>query len=107
MTKTEKPDIAQLVEELHREMPHLRQKYAIRSLAFFGSWARGEQRSDSDFDLLVEFERVPGLLRFLELESELSDLLGVPVDLVQKEALKPAIGRRILREARPISRCHR
>ena len=81
-------------------MPRLREEYAVRSLGVFGSFVRGEQEGGSDLDLLVEFEQAPGLLRFLELEDELSALLGVTVDLVQKEALKPAIGRRILQEVR-------
>jgi uncharacterized protein len=41
---------------------------------------------------------LPGLLKFLELEYYLSDLLGMKVDLVIKDALKPAIGKRIIRE---------
>lgn len=67
-------------------------------LGLFGSYVRGEQRKRSDLDVLVEFVRVPGMFRFLELERELSSLLGVRVDLVEKEALKPAIGGRILQE---------
>ena len=51
-----------------------------------------------DLDVLVEFADVPGMLKFLDLERDLSHLLGVPVDLVQKEALKPSIGKRILEE---------
>ena len=90
-----------LLSQLRQEMPRLRAEYAIRSLGVFGSFVRGEQKRGSDLDLLVEFERAPGLLRFLELEEELSTLLGVPVDLVQQKSLKPAIGRRVLQEVRP------
>jgi predicted nucleotidyltransferase len=94
--------INELSARLRQEMPRLRRDYAIRSLGLFGSYVRGEQKRGSDLDVLVEFEQVPGLLRFLDLERDLGRLLGIRVDLVQKEALKPAIGRRVLKEVLPI-----
>jgi predicted nucleotidyltransferase len=60
----------------------------------------GEQDAESDIDILVEFERPVGFVRFMHLEKFLSDLLGMPVDLVTKKALKPHIGKRILQEIR-------
>ena len=83
---------------LRREMPHLRERYKVRSLGVFGSYVRGEQRPGSDLDVLVDFDEVPSLLTFVNLQNHLSDLLGVPVDLVMREALKPRIGERILEE---------
>jgi len=55
----------------------------IRRLALFGSVLRGNDRPDSDVDLLVEFEpdRTPGLLALARIEDELSQLLGRRVDL--------------------------
>lgn len=57
--------------------------HGIRRLALFGSGLRGELRSDSDLDLLVEFQpgRTPGLLGIAQLEIELSEMLGRSVDL--------------------------
>jgi predicted nucleotidyltransferase len=49
-------------------------------------------------DILVDFERAPTLFEFARLQHELTDRLGVPVDLVMESALKPTIGRRILEE---------
>jgi len=46
----------------------------------------------------VEFDRAPTFFRYVELKDELSELLGVKVDLVMKSALRPEIGRRILDE---------
>ncbi|HKK01645.1 MAG TPA: nucleotidyltransferase family protein [Desulfuromonadales bacterium] len=91
-----------MTERLRQEMPRLRQEYAVESLGVFGSFVRGEQKRGSDLDILVEFTEIPGMFRFLELERELSGLVGVPVDLVQKEALKPAIGKRILEEVQRV-----
>ncbi len=93
---------AELIEALRSMLPDLRERYGVASIALFGSYVRQEQRLDSDLDLLVAFKEAPGLLKFIELENYLSDTLGVKVDLVMKDALKPRIGERILREAAPV-----
>ena len=64
-------------------------KHAIRRLSLFGSVLRDDFRSDSDVDVLVEFEagREPGLIGFAEMEQELSDLLGSKADLRTAEDL--------------------
>jgi len=56
----------------------------------------------SDLDLLVTFDEVPTLFRFVALENDLSDTLGIKVDLVMKDSLKPNIGKYILEETKPI-----
>jgi len=90
------------VERLRCELPRLREQYAVLSLGLFGSYVRGEQNAQSDFDILVQFSNTPGMFKFLALERDLTRLLGVPVDLVHKDALKPAIGKRILEEVVPV-----
>lgn len=91
--------VAELGDRLRQELPRLRERYQVESLALFGSRVRGEGSADSDLDVLVVFQETPGLLKFLELESHLSDLLRVRVDLVMKDALKPRVSARVLREA--------
>jgi predicted nucleotidyltransferase len=60
---------------------------------------RGEQRKRSDLDILVDFNNgTLTLFQFVELRDFLSDLLGVKVDLVEKRALKPVIGKHIFEE---------
>lgn len=59
----------------------------------------GAPRRRSDVDLLVEFERTPGLFAFIELQQFLGGRLGVKVDLVTRSALKPTIKERVLGEA--------
>lgn len=83
---------------LRRQLPVLRKQYHIYSLGVFGSYVRGTHTCDSDLDLLVEFTEEPSLFEFIELEGRLSALLGVKVDLVMKDTLKPFISRRILKE---------
>ncbi|MFQ6074714.1 MAG: nucleotidyltransferase family protein [Candidatus Bathyarchaeia archaeon] len=82
----------------HRE--ELKQKFKVKEIGIFGSYVKGEQKEGSDLDLLVEFEEDArlSLLDVAGLEIELSDLLGVKVDLVEKKNLKPYIGQRILNE---------
>ena len=82
---------------LKRHQADLRQR-GVKSLAVFGSLARGEATPASDIDVLVEFARPIGFFKFLELEEYLTERLGRTVDLVSKKALKPHIGASILEE---------
>lgn len=86
------------IEILRKQRPRLAEQYNVASLEIFGSHVRHEERNDSDLDILVTFTRAPSLLKFIHLENQLTDLLGVKVDLVMKDSLKPAIGKNILKE---------
>ena len=90
---------SELRGELHRLAPELAEKDQVESIALFGSYVRGDQRSDSDLDLLVAFRETPSLFKFLRLENYLGEKLGVKIDLVMRSTLKPRIGERILSEA--------
>src|SRR5665648_1001510 len=94
----EKRDLVDFTRILRQQLPELSKKYNISYLGIFGSYVRGEQKEDSDLDILVEFSKEPDLLEFIGLKQELSEILGVEVDLVMKSALKPRIGKRILQE---------
>jgi uncharacterized protein len=93
------PSLNDIIVRLQRELPRLQSRYDIQRLELFGSYVRHEQDANSDLDVLVTFERTPGLWRFIELEQHLSELLGVPVDLVTADSLKPRVGERVMREA--------
>ena len=71
----------------------------VRSLAVFGSVARGEAGPDSDVDLLNEFTEPVGLFHFLEVKESLEALLGCRVDLATPAALKTQLREAILSEA--------
>ena len=105
MNSHENPHVNRLVEmrkTLRQEMNRLREVYSVTSLEIFGSFVRGEASADSDLDILVEFDTTPTLFSFVRLENELSQVLGVKVDLVMKDSLKPALGAHILAEAIPV-----
>lgn len=84
------------LDTLRQQLPLLRTKFHVRYLGVFGSYVQGNPRKRSDLDVLVDFAEEPSLFEFIELENYLSSLLGVKVDLVMKDSLKPLIGRRIL-----------
>ncbi|MEX2401272.1 MAG: nucleotidyltransferase family protein [Rhodothermales bacterium] len=94
----ERRSISEIQEMLHQEFPSLSSRYNVSSIGLFGSYVRHEQRDESDLDVLVEFDETPSLLKFIELENHLSDLLGIQVDLVMKDALKPRVRPRIMDE---------
>jgi hypothetical protein len=91
-------EIARLVRVLRALLPDLARRYQITALGVFGSYVRNEQGPGSDLDVLVEFGEVPSLLTYVGIQQELSDRLGVRVDLVHRPELKPDIGQAVLDE---------
>ena len=77
----------------------LRDRFKVEEIGIFGSYVRKEQKKKSDLDVLVSFSETIDLFTFVELENYLSDILGVKVDLVMKDSLKPRLKDRILNEA--------
>lgn len=87
-----------LQNKLKKYKPLLVEEFGVKEIGIFGSYVRGEQKKKSDLDILVEFDRPISLLNFISLENRLSKYLGVKVDLVMKDSLKPRIGSHILKE---------
>ena len=80
-------------------MPRL---HGCRNVRVFGSVASGENKPGSDVDLLVDLEKGRGLLDMGGFLSDLQDLLGVEVDLVESGCIHPYIRERVLAEAMPL-----
>jgi uncharacterized protein len=78
--------LPEILSRLETAKPTLRQKYPLTLLGVFGSHSRGEARSESDVDILVEFSRPVGF-EIADLAMELEELLGENVDLVSKKAI--------------------
>jgi len=97
-----KRSLEKILEVLRQQIPMLAERYSVETLEVFGSYVRSEQKKDSDLDVLVTFKEDPSLLTYIAIENYLSDLLGIKVDLVMKDSLKPKIGQQILREAIPV-----
>jgi len=93
--------LKEIQEILLKYKEEIKRKYQVKEIGIFGSYVKGKQREASDLDILVEFESGAkiGLLKLINLENYLSDLLGIKVDLVIKSALRPKIEKQILKEA--------
>jgi predicted nucleotidyltransferase len=88
-----------LKDTLAEHKQELRDRFKVEEIGIFGSYVRKEQKKKSDLDVLVSFSETIDLFTFVELENYLSDILGVKVDLVMKDALKPRLKESILSEA--------
>ena len=90
--------IEELKDILRDRRDEMNRDYGVAAIGIFGSYVRGQANPGSDIDILVEFDKPVGFFKFLELEEKLAAWLGAPVDLVTKAALKPYIGKQILKE---------
>ncbi|OGJ42387.1 nucleotidyltransferase [Candidatus Peregrinibacteria bacterium RIFCSPLOWO2_01_FULL_39_12] len=84
---------------LKSQKSFLKEKFRVKKIGIFGSFARNEQSDDSDIDILVEFYEPIGW-DFFDLQEYLKNILKKNVDLVTKKALKPQIKTTILNEVK-------
>lgn len=88
------------IKDIKQQTGEIFRKYSVSFAGVFGSVARGEGRSDSDIDFLVEFSKTPSLVQFIRMENELKEKLNKQVDLVvkgsEKDLIKPAIYRDLI-----------
>ena len=77
--------------------------HGAEKIGVFGSYARNEAREDSDLDLIVWFKEQKSLLGIIRIERELSELLGVKIDLLTEQAISPYLIDRIRKELKVIS----
>ncbi len=91
-------EIDRIIIGIKNHKSEIEKDFNVKEIGVFGSYIRGEERLDSDVDILVDFEKPIDLFRFLDLEEMLSKLCNKKVDLVSKKSLKPFIGEQILKE---------
>jgi len=84
-------NLAEILEILKKHQKELRERFGIRKIKIFGSYAANKQTSKSDLDIIVEFEKIPGLIELVGIEEELNSLIGVKVDLLTEEGISPYI----------------
>ncbi len=90
------------VVQNRRALKRVASSYGASNLRVFGSVARGDERVDSDVDVLVDLKPGTGLLGLAALERDLSDVLDAKVDVVPASDIKPGIAREVLVEAVPL-----
>ena len=90
-------------KELFEKISSFLKKEGATKVAVFGSYAREEEKPENDIDVLVVFSETKGLLTLVRIERELSEFLGVKVDLLTEESISPYLIDGIKREAKVIS----
>lgn len=78
----------EILNLIAKNKPELETRFKVRRLGLFGSYARGEQHTHSDVDILVDVDPSIGL-EFVTLAERIEALLGVPVEIVSRRAIKP------------------
>ena len=86
MPKKSREEILSL---LAQNKSKLENKFKVRRMALFGSYARGDQKSDSDVDILVDIDPSVGL-EFVTFAEQIEQMLGLPVELISQRAIKPS-----------------
>ena len=88
-----------ILDRLNAEAAGLRRRYGVKTLAVFGSMARGDDRVGSDVDVLVAFEDEATFDNFMGLKLDLEELFGRRVDLLTPQSLRPEMQEEIEKEA--------
>ena len=83
-------------ENLKRKIVKILKKNNVVRAGIFGSYARGEQKKNSDIDILIEIKKRISLFDFAGIKIELEEKLGRKVDLVEYKVIKPRIRENIL-----------
>ena len=86
--------LSQIQSVLSTHKTEMLDRFRVKTIAVFGSYARQQQRHDSDVDILVEFSSPVGI-EFIDLGNYLERLLNLRVDLVSRNGIKPQYFRRI------------
>ena len=90
------------IKEFNRQIIPVLKRFGVKRASLFGSSARGEDREESDIDIIVEFEAGKSLLDLAGLKIELEEALGRKVDLLTFNSLHPLLKDKILKEQKPI-----
>ena len=86
------------IEEIKKKILPILECYEVKRVGLFGSCARGEEKKDSDIDILVEIEKDISLIDFIGLKLKIEKVLGRKVDLVEYDTIKPMLRESILNE---------
>jgi predicted nucleotidyltransferase len=91
-----------MTREIMLRIEPILKKHGVSFAGLFGSRARGEERPDSDVDLLVRFNQQKGLFELVDLEKDLSETLNLEVDVVTEGALSPLLRTEVYKDLQPL-----
>ncbi|MBZ0098855.1 MAG: nucleotidyltransferase family protein [Taibaiella sp.] len=86
-----------IIEKLKNAKTSLKRRYGVTEVALFGPYSRGEEQEDSYVDLLINFDKAPGI-RFTDLEDELEQLLQRKVDVTIRKGIEQQYYKSIRKE---------
>jgi predicted nucleotidyltransferase len=92
-------NIDEIIKRYRNEILKISTHYGAKEIKIFGSALKGEAKTNSDVDLLVELEPGRSLLDIIAIKQDLEDLLGCKVDIVTEAALSPYIRDEVLNQA--------
>jgi uncharacterized protein len=87
-----------IISILKKQKHFIESKYKVKEIGIFGSYVRGEQKINSDIDILIDKDEAIGLLKLANLQNYLSKLTGAKVDLVIKKSLRSHVVKNVLNE---------
>ena len=76
---------------LNNAIIHYLKKHHVDRIGIFGSYARNQNSKDSDIDLLIRFKKTPTLLQLVKIKRELSEIIGIKVDIVTEPSLRDKV----------------
>ncbi len=94
ITKREKVNVVSRISAIRQE---LAEQFTVKRIGVFGSFARGDEGSESDIDIIVELD-APTFDHYMDLKFRLEEVLRRPVDLVMADTVKPRLRPIIERE---------
>jgi hypothetical protein len=83
---------------ISKKVTSILKRYGAKEISIFGSYARGEEKKTSDLDIIVEFSERKSLFDIVGIEQELSEALGIKVDLLTEKSISPYLIDRIKKE---------
>ena len=90
------------MNEMIEKLIHILKRHRAKKIEIFGSYARGEAKTWSDLDVIVEFEEKKSLLELVGIEQELEDHLGIKIDLLTEASISPYLIERIKKESKVV-----
>lgn len=76
-------------EQIFKKITQILKNQGARKISVFGSYVRGEEKPESDLDIIVEFSERKSLFELVRIERELSENLGIKVDLLTEKSISP------------------
>jgi len=89
-------------KELFEKIGKYLEKEGAKKVSIFGSYARDEEKPDSDIDVIVTFSDSKSLLELVKIEREISEKIGIKVDLVTEKSLSPYIREYVEKEMKEV-----